>query len=52
MSSDAMRVRLHLCHVRVLEVVADSPGRLEVAVGSGVVVVAVPALRLQVPQGA
>ena len=32
MSSDAMRVRLHLRQVRVLEVVADSPGRLEVAV--------------------
>ena len=32
MSSDVMRVRLHLRGVRVLEVVADSPGRLEVAV--------------------
>ena len=32
MSSDVMRVRLHLRQVRVLEVVADSPGRLEVAV--------------------
>ena len=32
MSSDAMRVRLHLRQVRVLEVVTDSPGRLEVAV--------------------
>ena len=32
MSSDAMRVRLHLRQVRVLEVVADSPGRSEVAV--------------------
>ena len=32
MSSDVMRVRLHLRQVRVLEVVADSPGRLVVAV--------------------
>ena len=32
MSSDVMRVRLHLRGVRVLEVVADSPSRLEVAV--------------------
>ena len=32
MSSDAMRVRLHLRQVRVLEVVTDSPSRLEVAV--------------------
>ena len=32
MSSDVMRVRLHLRQVRVLEVVADSSGRLEVAV--------------------
>ena len=32
MSSDVMRVRLHLRQVRVLEVVADSPSRLEVAV--------------------
>ena len=32
MSSDVIRVRLHLGGVRVLEVVADSPGRLEVAV--------------------
>lgn len=32
MSSDAMRVRLHLRQVRVLEVLVDEPGRLEVAV--------------------
>ena len=32
MSSDAMRVRLHLRGVRVLEVVVDAPSRLEVAV--------------------
>ena len=32
MSSDVMRVGLHLRGVRVLEVVADSPSRLEVAV--------------------
>ena len=32
MSLDVMRVRLHLRQVRVLEVVADSPGRLVVAV--------------------
>lgn len=32
MSSDAIRVRLHLRGVRVLEVVADTASRLEVAV--------------------
>ena len=32
MSSDVMRVRLHLRGVRVLEVAVDAPGRLEVAV--------------------
>ena len=32
MSSDVMSVRLHLRRIRVLEVVADTPGRLEVAV--------------------
>ena len=32
MSSDVMRVRLHLRQLRVLEVAVDAPGRLEVAV--------------------
>ena len=32
MSSDALRVQLHLRQLRVLEVVADSSGRLKVAV--------------------
>ena len=32
MSSNVMRVRLHLRQVRVLEVVADAPGRFKVAV--------------------
>ena len=31
MSSDVMRVRLHLRQVRVLEVAVDAPSRLEAA---------------------
>ena len=34
MACDAMTVRLHLPQIRVLEVLADEPGRLEVAVES------------------
>ena len=52
MASDVMRVRLHLRQVRVLAVVVDTPERVE---GAGRVdreASSLPALRVQVPQGA
>ena len=52
MASDVMRVRLHLRQIRVLAVVVDTPSRVE---GAGRVdreASSLPALRVQVPQGA
>ena len=52
MASDVMRVRLHLRQIRVLAVVVDTPSELA---GAGRVdreASSLPALRVQVPQGA
>ena len=51
MASDVMRVRLHLRQVRVRAVVVDTAEELRVRVESTVSRPALPALRVQVPQG-
>ena len=52
MASDAMRVRLHLRQVRVLAVVVDTPERVEGGRRVDREASSLPALRVQVPQGA
>ena len=51
MASDVIRVRLHLRQVRVLEVVVDTPDRVEGEGGVDGESASLPALRVQVSQG-